>query len=127
MASKDEKNKIKIIQAVLDFHTKDLISTSTIQMDLKKKTIPSVLQGPPPRTSSYRWCLLHCLQDEQTSAGRRRDDQMNTKRRAVATHAKSPRGLRTCGDGRRVRGLELGAAGLASLEYIGPSTTRLTF
>jgi len=37
MASKDEKNKIKIIQAVLDFHTKDLISTSTIQMELKKK------------------------------------------------------------------------------------------
>jgi len=36
MASKDEKNKIKIIQAVLDFHTKDLISTSTIQMELKK-------------------------------------------------------------------------------------------
>jgi hypothetical protein len=34
MASKDEKNKIKIIQAVLDFHTKDLIST--IQMELKK-------------------------------------------------------------------------------------------
>ena len=36
MASKDEKNKIKIIQTVLDFHTKDLISTGTIQMDLKK-------------------------------------------------------------------------------------------
>ena len=126
MASKDEKNKIKIIQAVLDFHTKDLISTSTIQMELKK-TIPSVLQGPVPRTSSYRWCLLHCLQDEQMSASRRRDDQMNTKRHTVATHAKSSRGLRTCGDGRRVRGVELGAAGLASLEYIGPSTTGLIF
>jgi len=36
MASKDEKNKIKIIQAVLNFHAKDLISTSTIQMELKK-------------------------------------------------------------------------------------------
>jgi len=36
MASKDEKNKIKIMQAVLDFHTNDLISTSTIKMELKK-------------------------------------------------------------------------------------------
>jgi hypothetical protein len=50
MASKDEKNKIKIIQAVLDFHMKDLIST--IQMELKKKTISLVLQGPPLRISS---------------------------------------------------------------------------
>jgi hypothetical protein len=58
-------------------------------------------------------CLLHCLLDERTSAGQRRDDQMNTKCRAGATHAKSPRGLRTCGDGRRVRGLELGSAALA--------------
>jgi hypothetical protein len=31
MASKDENNKIKIIQAILNFHTKDLIST--IQME----------------------------------------------------------------------------------------------
>jgi hypothetical protein len=37
MASKDEKNKIKIIQAVLDFHMKDL--NSTIQMELKKNNI----------------------------------------------------------------------------------------
>jgi hypothetical protein len=114
MASKDEKNKIKIIQAVLDFHMKDLIST--IQMELKKKQYLQSCRGL--RLGSLpSWCLLHCLLDERTSAGRRRDDQMNTKCRPIATHAKSPRGLRTCGERRRVRGLELGSDAQAALYY----------
>jgi len=67
MASKDEKNKIKIIQAVLDFHTKDLIST--IQMELKKQYLQScrgLRLGPLPIVGA---CFTACKTNKRAPVG----------------------------------------------------------